>query len=207
VNGSVLSARVTKGDARAALNLHEPRTRNCQHGIALSRRRVGCVRRRQPDSRRSDDATEAVASRTPFDYPLSRLDLSGSKLRPSEIHEKTTLATKLATSPLQVIGDARPNGSVVVSAVDAHAIHAPHEKFSHERIVVRRLRRHGHHDVHLSTRRWRSEQTICVLAEDTSAVTRFGKAVELLELAVPEQLLENAKQPIDRRQDLGLCST
>jgi hypothetical protein len=94
-----------------------------------------------------------------------------------------------------------------VSAVDAHAIHAAHEKFSDERIVVRRLRRHGYHDAHLSTRRWRSEQAICVLAEDSSAVTRFGKAVQLLELSVPEQLLEDAKEPIDRRQDLGLCST
>ncbi len=103
----------------------------CSQSAGLGRR-LGIVRRSEPDARGSHHAAIDVALRPALDYRRTRLDGPGTQLGAGHIHQDSAVAAGLFPRFLKIADHAQPHFRAVVRAVDAHAVHPIPDQVAHQ---------------------------------------------------------------------------
>src|SRR4029450_3366792 len=81
---------------------------------------------------------------------------SGAKFWAGQVHAYTARPANFALGLTQVFDHPEPGFSILVSTVDAHAVHAVLEQVAHQDVVIGRLTGYGNHDPRRSASRGRS---------------------------------------------------
>ena len=124
----------------------QPRGRNGETRVRRRGRRTGRRLRSQPYPCGSRDPPVDIAAWANPDHCRSRLKRPRAQFRPCQIHDDPAGSPQRLLGPPQMFDHPQPRRGVVMSAIDAHAVHALLKQAVNEGVIVCRLARHGDHN-------------------------------------------------------------
>jgi hypothetical protein len=147
-----------------------------------------------------------VAAGLDPEHGRSGHDRPGAQLRTREVHHHPALLPYGSFRAAQVLDHALPGARVVVSTVDARAVHAALQEAAHERVVVGSFARHRHEDAHAPLRSLGAEQRGRVLVEERPSVVEARDPARALgeALTLPRETTEDREHGFQRAHRVRL---
>jgi hypothetical protein len=198
------AARILKRHAVSDLQALQPGPRDGKAGVGARRRRLRRVTVGEPHSRWRCHATEEIPLRADFRHGRARLDGPGPQFGAGQIHQDLAADPDGRLGTPEVLDHPHPPCSVVVRAVDPHAVHALLDEIVHETVVVGGLARHRDHDPNSATMRRSPEELFRLFGEQVVACLEVGSRAVRSRPLLPLQGMQRADHGVKARKDVSL---